>query len=125
MNIFFVFKDKIVTPATTGTILKGITRDSILTLLKEKGIPVEERLISIDEVIEAYEAGELVEVFGSGTAAVIANVDRIQIDDHELTFDASCWERSTAIKEEINSIRNGTLEDTHGWIVPVGSGVMA
>ncbi len=123
MNIFFVFKDKIVTPATTGTILKGITRDSILTLLKEKGLTVEERLISIDEVVDSYKKGELVEVFGSGTAAVIANVDRIQIDDEVLTFDESCWTQSQSIKEEINSIRNGTLEDTHGWIVPVNEAV--
>lgn len=125
MNIFFVFEDKVVTPATTGTILKGITRDTLITLMKDKGLHVEERLISTDEIIEAYKNGYLMEIFGSGTAAVVANVDRVQIDDFEMTFDASKWTLSTSIKDEINSIRNGTVTDPHGWIVPVNELMLA
>lgn len=124
MNIFFVFEDKVVTPATTGTILKGITRDSMITLMKDKGMHVEERLISTEEVIEAYKNGYLVEVFGSGTAAVVANVDRIQINDEELLFDETKWSLSQSLKDEINSIRNGTMPDPHNWIVPVNAGVL-
>ncbi|MDX1686027.1 MAG: aminotransferase class IV, partial [Saprospiraceae bacterium] len=124
MNIFFVFEDKVVTPATTGTILKGITRDSLITLMKDKGIHVEERLISTDEIIEAYKNGYLIEVFGSGTAAVIANVDRIQIDDELMTFDETKWTLSKSLKDEIDSIRNGTVNDPHNWIVPVNQAVM-
>jgi branched-chain amino acid aminotransferase len=125
MNIFFVFKDKIVTPATTGTILKGITRRSIIELLEEKGVIVEERPITIEEVIEAYKSGYLKEVFGSGTAAVIANIDKIKVDDIEMTFGESNWETSRAIKEEIDSMRFGTMEDKFGWIVPVKDTVLA
>ena len=78
MNIFFVLDGVVVTPATTGTILKGITRDSILQILRDKGIPVEERRLSIDEIVTAYENGKLQEAFGSGTAAVVAHVSKIK-----------------------------------------------
>ena len=125
MNIFFVFKDEIVTPAAGGTILRGITRRSIVEMLKSEGKTVNERPITTDEIMERYHNGELVEVFGSGTAAVIANVDRINIDDEDITFDSSRWTVSTEIKEKINSIRNGTAEDQFGWIVPVGDPVVA
>ncbi|MEM9992146.1 MAG: branched-chain amino acid aminotransferase, partial [Bacteroidota bacterium] len=72
MNIFFVIDGKVITPATDGAILKGITRDSVLTILRDWGYEVEERALSIDEVVEAHQAGLLQEVFGTGTAAVIS-----------------------------------------------------
>ena len=69
MNIFFVIGDELITPALNGSILPGITRDSVLALGRKWGLPVSERLISIDEVVTAHENGQLKEIFGSGTAA--------------------------------------------------------
>jgi branched-chain amino acid aminotransferase len=124
MNIFFVFKDKIVTPATTGTILKGITRDTLIQMLKVRGIEVEQRKLSIDEIEEAYNKGELIEAFGAGTAAVVANVSLIQDKGFSMSFDESNWVLSRSLKEEFNALRAGEIPDTHGWIVPVGQEVM-
>lgn len=121
MNLFFVFKDKIVTPATDGSILKGITRMTILDYLKAEGYSVEERPLTIEEVKDAYRKGELIEAFGSGTAAVIATIDRINDTDIDMRFDESNWELSSKIKDYVNSLRAGKIEDKHGWIVPVGS----
>jgi branched-chain amino acid aminotransferase len=119
MNIFFVFKDEVVTPATTGTILKGITRDSALHICRERGYNVNERDLSIDEVLERYHAGELVETFGTGTAALIANVEEIRYDDEIIRLNPDQWEISNSIRDEINGIRFGTIEDKRGWTVPV------
>lgn len=125
MNIFFVLKDKVVTPATNGTILKGITRESIIQLMRDKGLVVEECLVSIDELEEAYQNGELIEAFGSGTAAVIANIALIQDGEMKMTFDESNWTLSRQLKEEFNALRAGEKDDTHNWIVPVQSLVTA
>ena len=78
MNLFFVIGDTVVTPELDGTILRGITRDSFLVLLKGEGYKVEERRITVTEMLEASKNGQLKEVFGSGTAAVVAHVDSIQ-----------------------------------------------
>lgn len=107
------------TPNLSGTILQGITRDSIITLLKEKGYKVEERPVSMEEIYAAYKNKELIEVFGAGTAAVVANVNRIGYKNNELLFDASQWGLSTMLKNEINGIRKGRIADTHGWILPI------
>lgn len=119
MNIFFVFNNEIVTPATSGTILKGITRASTLEILRGNGHTVNERDLSIDEVLSRHQAGELIEVFGTGTAALIANVEEIKYDNHTIRLDSSNWELSTSIKNEINGMRYGTIEDKRGWTVPV------
>lgn len=120
MNLFFVIDGKVITPATDGAILKGITRRTILTILKEKGYTVEERPISIDEVVEAHKNGLLEEVFGTGTAAVVANVsdftykgvqyDLPPIESHKIAHFA---------KEEINGLRSKTIKDERGWVIPV------
>ncbi len=118
MNIFIVFNDEIVTPATTGTILKGITRASAIQILRDNGHKVTEREITIDEVLSRHDKGELIEVFGTGTAALVANVEEIRYDDR--TFELSHnWDISTSIRDEINGVRFGTHEDTRGWTVPV------
>jgi branched-chain amino acid aminotransferase len=119
MNIFFVFNDEIVTPPTSGTILKGITRASTIEYLKAEGKNVVERDLSIDEVLQKYQSGELVEIFGTGTAALIANVEEIKYADHTIRLDANKWQLSTAIKNEINGMRFGTRPDKFGWTVPV------
>ena len=76
MNVFFVIDGTVVTPSLGGTILPGITRDSVIALLAAMGIDVQERLISIDETAEAHAAGRLRECFGTGTAATIATSPR-------------------------------------------------
>lgn len=119
MNIFFVLKDKVLTPNLSGTILRGITRESIITLLKDKGISVEERPVSMEEIHEAFQNGTLVEVFGAGTAAVIANVNRIGYKGTDLHFSSEKWTLSRQLKSEINGIRKGRIPDIHGWIHPV------
>ncbi len=120
MNIFFVIGDKVVTPETDGAILKGITRDSFLTILREKGYDVEVRPITIDELVDAYKAGELKEAFGAGTAAVVSHVEAIGYGD--LVMELPPMEErkiGEMLKAEINGMRSGKLEDKHGWIVPV------
>ncbi len=119
MNIFFVFKDKIVTPATTGTILKGITRNTFIKLLNAKGYEVEERLISIDEIYEAEKSGELLEVFGSGTAAVVAVVNKISHNGRSIELNQEDYKVAPMLKAHIEGLRNRTIADENGWIVPV------
>lgn len=124
MNIFFVIDGKVITPATTGTILKGITRDSIITILRDKGIKVDERRITIDEIVEAYHDGNLQEAFGTGTAALVANIARIKYKDVDMHLPSDRWEISTLAKEEINGLRDGTIIDTRDWVVPVKQEVL-
>ena len=120
MNIFFVIDGKVITPATDGAILKGITRDSILKILPEKGYTVEERVITIDEVVAASEAGTLQEVFGSGTAAVVSYVSKIAYQDKILNLPPmEDWNVAPMIKAHIDGLRAGKVEDPHGWVVPV------
>ncbi len=117
MNLFFVFKDKVVTPATDGSILKGITRDCFIKILSSWGHRVEERKISIDEVIDAYDLGDLVEVFGSGTAAVSTQVSKITHKSKHLVFSEDRWTLSKKLKTYLNNLRAGNLTDDFGWIV--------
>ena len=85
MNIFFVINGELITPMLTGSILPGITRDSVIALAKQWGIKVSERKISIDEVLDAHATGKLEEIFGSGTAAVISPVGEIKYGDTVIT----------------------------------------
>jgi branched-chain amino acid aminotransferase len=118
MNIFFVINGEVITPNLDGAILDGITRKTIIELLKDKGHTVIERPISIDEIVEAHQNHTLSEVFGSGTAAVIAQVSTIQYEEHTVTVDVSATPISTMIKDTINGLRNRTIEDKFGWVVP-------
>lgn len=117
MNLFFVMNGKVVTPSTDGAILKGITRKSFIQILNSKGIEVEERMISIDEVVETYKNGQLQEIFGSGTAAVVSHVASLTHKDFKMTL-PPLEERKIGnmLKKEINGIRTGTIEDTFGWL---------
>lgn len=120
MNIFFVIGGTVVTPSLNGGILPGITRDSILAIFREKGYKVEERNISIDELMEAHEAGKLEEAFGTGTAAVVAHVSKIAIGDKVMALPPVEQRKlGEMAKKEINGMRAGKIKDTHGWIVPV------
>ncbi len=120
MNIFFVIDGKVITPKTNGAILKGITRDSIITLLRDMGYEVEEKDVSIDEIVAAYEAGTLQEAFGTGTAAVVSHVAGISYQGKMMELPA-IEKRVIAhkAKARIEGIRSGELEDKFAWIKAV------
>ncbi len=120
MNIFFVIGDKIITPATDGAILKGITRASIIELLRDKGYEVEERRISIDEVIVAFQNGTLKEAFGTGTAAWIAHVAEIQYKDITITLPPVEERKIGKLAYDLlRGVRLGIDPDVHHWVVPI------
>jgi branched-chain amino acid aminotransferase len=120
MNVIFIIGNKAITPElTSGTILAGVTRNSTLTLLKEMGLTVEERPLSIDEIIEAYKAGELREVFGTGTAATIAPIKELRYKDFVMSFDIDKWQTSPVVKKWLDDIREGRKEDKWGWMAKV------
>lgn len=120
MNVVFIINGVAVTPSLEeGTILKGVTRESVLTLLIEMGIKVEERRISIDELITEYHAGNVQEVFGTGTAATIAPIKEMKYKDNIMQFDTNTWKISPAIKQQLNDIRDSKVTDTHGWMFKV------
>jgi branched-chain amino acid aminotransferase len=121
MNVIFVMGNKAITPdLSSGTILAGVTRDSALTLLKEAGFTVEERPLSIDEIIDAYKAGTLREVFGTGTAATISMLKELRYKDFVMTFDTDQWKIAPMIKNWLTDIREGRREDKYGWMVKAG-----
>ena len=119
MNIFFVIDGKVITPKADGTILEGITRDSCLKILDKKGITVERRAISIDEIMEAGRNGSLTEVFGSGTAAVIAFVKEITYRGESVHLDTNSFKIASMLKDTINGIRSERYEDEFDWNVRV------
>lgn len=120
MNVFFVINGRAITPSLEeGTILEGVTRASVIRGLEEMNIPVEERRINIDELVAAYKAGQLTEVFGTGTAAVIAPVKELRYKGYSMTFDTDGYRISPAIKTWLNDIREGRIADKFGWMVKV------
>lgn len=119
MNLFFVMDGKVITPATTGTILRGVTRDTIITLLKDWGYTVEDRLISIAEIADAYWRGTLQECFGAGTAAVVSHVSDITWRDRRMELppvDAEHRPVGTKLKKYINRLRTGLEPDKYNWL---------
>lgn len=125
MNLMFVIDGVLVTPPTDGTILRGITRDTILKLMRAKGFPVEERNISVHELIEHYQAGKLQEAFGCGTAAVVSHVSEITYRDTKMVLPAIEDRKVGAmIKNVIDRLRSGNEPDTFGWVQPVKSTVL-
>ena len=120
MNIFFIVGNKALTPdLSQGTILHGVTRASIITLLKERGIEVEERPITVDELADAYKSGELKEVFGTGTAAVITFVQAMQYKDFAMSFSVENMKIAHELKQQIVDIKEGRIADNHNWLVKV------
>ncbi|BBZ70084.1 branched-chain amino acid aminotransferase [Mycobacterium paraseoulense] len=125
MNIFFVFGSggsaRLVTPELSGSLLPGITRDSLLQLAIDAGFSVEERKIDIDEWQKKAAAGEITEVFACGTAAVITPVSRVKYGDTEFTVaDAQPGEVTMALRDTLTGIQRGTFADTHGWMARLG-----
>ncbi len=116
-NIFFRIDDELVTPPLTGSILPGITRDSVMMLARHWGIKVIERKISIDEVIETALSGKLKEMFASGTAAVISPVGEISYrDGMYMIADGGVGEWAQKLYDEILGIQYGEREDIFGWV---------
>jgi branched-chain amino acid aminotransferase len=117
MNVFFIIDGKAITPSLEeGTILEGVTRASVIQGLKEMNIPVEERKISIDEVVDAYRSGKISEVFGTGTAAVIAPIKELNYKGFIMDFDPANYKVSGSVKSWLNAIREGRIADTYGWM---------
>ncbi len=121
MNIMFIIGNELITPSLEqASILAGVTRDSVLTLAREMGMKVSERKITIDEIKAAHKSGELKEVFGTGTAAVISPVGVLQYDGEEMVINNNeIGEISQKFYDTITGIQYGEIEDTHNWNVRV------
>ena len=117
MNICFVYDDgRIVTPALSGSILEGITRDSVLTLSRDLGYETEEKELDVREILDDIQSGKISEVFGCGTAAIIAPVSHFGFDgkDHQVGSGQS-GPVATRIYKELTGIQHGEIEDRFGW----------
>jgi branched-chain amino acid aminotransferase len=117
MNVFFVIDDCVLTPELSGTILAGVTRDSVITLLRDMGLDIRERRVSVDELVESHAQGRLRECFGTGTAATVSHIRRIRYQEHELTL-PPVKERvvGPAVREHLLAVMTGQALDPHGWI---------
>ncbi len=120
MNVFFIIGDQAVTPSLDGSILHGITRDSVITLLKDKGFEVQERPVSVDELFKAYDKGILLEAFGVGTAVVVIPFKSITDEDRVIELDPGKFQIAPMLKSELNAIKKGLIEDKFGWVHHVG-----
>jgi len=118
MNVFFVFDDgRIVTPPLTGTILPGITRDSLMTLAREEGLQVSEERYSIDQWRADAASGRLIECFACGTAAVVTPIGKVASDDGEFTVGSGGPGQQTgSLRAKLVAIQRGSAEDKHGWV---------
>jgi branched-chain amino acid aminotransferase len=123
MNVFFVMGEEVITPSLEGTILPGITRESVITLLRDYGVTVRERRVSIDEVLTAFDRGSLVECFGTGTAATVSHVRRLRYGDREIEL-PPVKERTVgpAVRERLVALATGQAPDPHGWLDVIGTG---
>ena len=120
MNVFFVIDGEIITPALNGSILAGVPRDSSIQLLKSWGYQVTERKLAIEEVYEAYQAGKLDEVFGTGTAAVISPVGELNWEGHIMKINnGEIGKISQKLYDAITGIQSGAIPDQMGWTVEV------
>jgi branched-chain amino acid aminotransferase len=115
-NIMFLIDGKLITPSTRDTILKGVTRDTVITLAKDWGYEVEERRVSVAEILEAAKNGKLTDAFGAGTAATIASIGEIGHQGQVYTLpDPSQREFSKKVLTTLDQIRYGVTPDVHGW----------
>lgn len=119
MNLYFAFEDgSLITPPLSGTILPGITRDSILTLAREEGLNVREERYSIDQWRADAASGKLLETFACGTAAVVTPVGKVSDQDSNFTIGTGGPGQITGkLKDRLVAIQRGSAPDTHGWVV--------
>jgi branched-chain amino acid aminotransferase len=117
MNIFFVIGEDVVTPQLTGTILPGITRDSVIALLRDIGYRVREERIVIDEVFKSHKRGELRECFGTGTAATVSHVNRIRYEGRTIELPPIEQRRvGPLVREKLLGIMTGRQPNPYGWV---------
>jgi branched-chain amino acid aminotransferase len=120
MNIFVRFKNEIATPKLTGSILPGVTRASVIQILKDWEMNITERLISMEEVISEYKDGNLMGIFGTGTAAVISSIGMLRYKDIDMDFDCTKpGDLAVKLFEKLGSIHRGKTEDQYNWLVNV------
>ena len=118
MNIFFVINNQLITPPLEGSILGGMTRDSVLEVARKWGLDTAERRLSIDEVVDAAHKGTLQEIFGTGTAAVISPVNELKWKDETIVpGDGNVGELSHKFYEHITGIQYGKIPDEFNWVV--------
>ena len=126
MNVFFKIGERMVTPPLDGTILPGITRESLIEMLGERGHPVQERAIGIDEIVETAKAGQLEEMFACGTAAVIAPIGRLAYRGHDIVPAGPIPGPITqSLFDELSGMHYGRIEDRYGWTDVVVSASIA
>lgn len=120
MNVMFMIGDKLLTPPTSGTILPGITRSSVLTIARDWGLNVEETSVHVDEIINALKKGTLKEAFGTGTAATVARIKLIGYRNkkYELT-DPTPEDFSVKVGEYLDKMKRGDVEDKFNWVYRV------
>lgn len=121
MNIWFRINNTLITPELSDSILGGITRDSIITLAKDNNYIVEERKITVQEIIDAKNNGSLVESFGTGTAVAVTSVKSITIGDYELKLEQKSDSFSSILGKELQGIQNGSIKDKYGWTSKINS----
>ena len=120
MNVMFVIDGKVITPSVDrGTVLKGVTRNSSIILLREMGYEVEERDLGVSEIVEAHKKGLFQEVFGVGTAAVVSYISKLALGDYIMDFDVDALKVAPALKKELNDLRMGNIVDKHNWLVQI------
>jgi len=117
MNLMFVFDDTLVTPSLGDTILRGITRDSVLALAKSWGMKTEERKISVEELVDGLQSGRVKEAFGAGTAATIAHIELIGHEGKNYYLPpVELRKFSTRVLDELDGMKRGTRKDLFGWV---------
>lgn len=121
MNVMFKINGTIITaPTNTGTILKGITRDSVIQLAKDWKVPLEERFLSVGELEDALKQGTLEEAFGTGTAATIAHIERIYVNGQDYTLPTKDYTAfSNKVLNELDAIKYGEHENEHNWVIKI------
>ena len=119
MNVFFRIGDLVVTPPLEDSLLAGVTRDSILALLREWKVKVEERPLSIAEVAEASARGKLAEAFGTGTAATISSIGELQWGEKTMKLGSSRGEVAERLYRTLTELFGSRRPDRRGWLVPV------
>jgi branched-chain amino acid aminotransferase len=118
-NFFALIRDTLITPQLSETILKGITRDSVIQLAKDLGIKVEERLFAVSELLMANKKGMLKEAFATGTAATVAPIEHLHYKGEDIRLNVEGDTLANILKKKLDSIKRGYTLDTHGWVVPV------
>ena len=120
MNIFFVIDCKAITPPLSGTILPGVVRDSVITLLREMDVKVDERPIGIEDVVSAHSDKSLSEAFAVGTAATVAPIETIRYRTQDIQLPTKTQQSlADRVREKLVAIRTGRQPDIHGWLMRI------